>query len=58
MIEQFKFIIIESVKSVEMLKAPFDCILLENNEDLENNLDLLNTNSEGDDSWLVKLEEI
>ncbi len=49
---------IESVKSVQVLNAPFDCIVLENNTKLEECLDTLNENPECEEnSWIVKLEE-
>ena len=49
---------IESVKSVQILNAPFDCIVLENNRELEECLDCLNENPECEEnSWIVKLEE-
>ena len=49
---------IESVKSVQVLNAPFDCIVLENNTELEECLDTLNENPECEEhSWIVKLEE-
>jgi glycine cleavage system H protein len=50
--------VIESVKSVQVLNAPFDCIVLENNSKLEDCLENLNENPECEDnSWLMKLEE-
>ena len=49
---------IESVKSVQVLNAPFDCVVLENNRELEECLDCLNENPECEEnSWIVKLEE-
>lgn len=49
-------VVIESVKSVQVLTAPFDCVLSENNVELENDLDPINTDGESENSWLVKLE--
>ena len=49
---------IESVKSVQVLNAPFDCIVLENNTSLEECLEILNENPECEEnSWIVRLEE-
>ena len=49
---------IESVKSIQVLNAPFDCIVLENNNSLEECLEILNENPECEEnSWIVKLEE-
>jgi len=48
-------VVIESVKSVQVLTAPFNCILSENNHDLESDLDPINTDAESENSWLVKL---
>ena len=49
---------IESVKSVQVLNAPFDCIVLENNTCLEECLESLNDNPECEDnSWIVRLKE-
>lgn len=48
-------VIIESVKSVQSILAPFDCVLIENNNNLEDDMDLINTDAESEDSWLVKL---
>ena len=49
---------IESVKSVETLVAPFDCIILENNVKLEDDLEVINLDAESDNSWILKLKEI
>ena len=51
--------VIESVKSVQILNAPFDCVIIENNESLEECLECLNENPECEDnSWILNLEEI
>ena len=47
----------ESVKSVETLVAPFDCIVLENNVKLENDLEVINLDAESDNSWILKLKK-
>lgn len=49
-------VIIESVKATEGIQAPFDCVLLGNNLNLEDNLDLLN--EEPEETWLVKIDKI
>ena len=53
-----ELVIIESVKSVQILGAPFDCKIIDNNLDLEESLESINTNPECEEnSWLVKIEE-
>lgn len=47
--------VIESVKSVQILEAPFDCIILENNVSLEECLESLNEDPEN--TWILNLEE-
>ena len=49
---------IESVKSAETLVAPFDCIVLENNVKLEDDLEIINLDPESENSWILKLKEI
>ena len=47
--------IIESVKAAESIETPYDCIILENNI----NLDIINNNPECDDnSWIVKIKKL
>ena len=53
-----ELVIIESVKSVQILGAPFDCRIIDNNLNLEESLESINSNPECEDnSWLVKIEE-
>lgn len=47
--------VIESVKSVQVLEAPFDCVILENNVSLEECLESLNEDPEN--TWIFNLEE-
>ena len=47
-------VLIESVKATEAIQAPFDMVLVENNESLEECLDALNEKPE--ETWLVKVE--
>jgi glycine cleavage system H protein len=49
-------VVIESVKSVQALTAPFDCVVSENNNSLEDDMSSINTNAESEDSWLVKFK--
>ena len=49
-------VVVESVKSVQVITAPFDCIIAENNVELENDLEPINRDAETENSWLVKLE--
>lgn len=51
-----ELVTIESVKATESINAPFDCVLLDNNLSLEENLDEINQNPE--DTWIVKVDEI
>lgn len=47
-------VLIESVKATEAIQAPFDMVLVENNQSLEECLDALNEKPE--ETWLVKVE--
>ena len=47
-------VLIESVKATEAIQAPFDMVLVENNESLDECLDALNEKPE--ETWLVKVE--
>ena len=50
---------IESVKATDTISVPFDCILLENNIILSDNLDNLNENPEDyNENFLVKIKKI
>ena len=54
--EDEELVIMESVKATDSIKAPFDCKIIENNTSLEDDLDILNTDSEN--TWIVKIEKI
>ena len=57
--EEDDLVYLESVKAVGTVKAPFNCIIEEINEELETNLENINTNSECEDfSWLLKLKNL
>ena len=47
-------VLIESVKATDAIQAPFDLVMVQNNESLEECLDALNENPE--QTWLVKVE--
>ena len=47
-------VLIESVKATDAIQAPFDMVLVQNNESLEECLDALNEKPE--EAWLVKVE--
>ena len=47
-------VLIESVKATEAIQAPFDLVLVQNNDSLDECLDALNENPE--ETWLVKVE--
>ena len=52
-------IILESVKATDGLKAPFDCSIIENNDEIDDKLDQINDNPECiDNSWLVKVKKL
>tara|TARA_B100000242_G_C42896296_1_gene415751 strand:- start:197 stop:613 length:417 start_codon:yes stop_codon:yes gene_type:complete len=47
-------VLIESVKATEAIQAPFNMVLVENNQSLEESLDALNEKPE--ETWLIKVE--
>ena len=50
---------IESIKAVESIKAPYDCVILKLNEDINDNIEKLNSSPECvDDSWVIKIDKI
>jgi glycine cleavage system H protein len=52
-----EIIIIESVKAVGTICAPFNCVVIENNIDIEQNLEQIDNNPECiDTSWLIKID--
>ena len=52
-------VVIESVKAVADIKAPFDCKVLEKNIILEDDFSCLNENLKCEDnSWILKLKKI
>ena len=51
-------VILESVKSVESIKAPFDCKILDQNTILENDLDEINRDPENVNNWIIEIKEI
>ena len=54
-----EIVTLESIKSVESIRAPYDCIILDTNNNLEDNLDVLNNNPDSEtESWIVKLRKI
>ena len=57
--ENDDLVFIESVKATESIKAPFDCIIKDINNDLEDNLDQLNGSPECiENSWLIKIDKL
>jgi glycine cleavage system H protein len=48
-------VIVESVKATDSIKAPFDCVILDNNIEIENSLDLINKNPE--ETWIIKVQK-
>jgi len=48
-------VILESVKATDSIKAPFDAIIVENNEYIEENLEVLN--NDPDNTWIVKIKK-
>jgi len=52
-------VIIESVKAVSDIKAPYDCQIIEKNSQLVDDFDTLNSNPECEEqSWILKLQKI
>ena len=55
--EDEDIVFLESVKAVDSIKAPFDCIILENNEALVDNPSIVNNDSECEEnSWIIKFK--
>lgn len=53
-----ELVVVESVKAVDSIKAPFDCIIVENNDNTDDLIDSINENPESvDNSWIIKIEE-
>lgn len=53
-----EIVILESNKCIASINAPFDCILIKNNNKLIDNLDLLNEDCECEDNgWIIKIKE-
>jgi len=54
-----ELITIESIKAVATIQAPFNCEIVEVNENLENDLDSINKNPECEEtSWIIKLKNL
>lgn len=54
-----EIIIVESVKASASVYAPFDCEILENNDNIIDNLELITGNAECENtSWLVKIKKV
>ena len=52
-------VIVESVKATDSIIAPYDLVLLGNNEDIENSLEVINNDPENvDTSWIIKIDKI
>ena len=52
-------VIIESVKAVSDIKAPYDCQIIEKNSQLVDNFDTLNSDPECEEqSWILKLKPL
>jgi len=55
--EDEDIVFLESVKAVDSIKAPFDCIILENNEALVDNPSIINNDSECEETcWIIKFK--
>ena len=49
---------IESVKATNSIAAPFDLVLLQNNEEILDNLDVINNDPENiETSWIIKVKK-
>jgi len=54
-----EIVILESVKSVESIKAPFDCVITDHNTILESDLESINEDPENDSlNWIIEIKEI
>jgi glycine cleavage system H protein len=51
-------VILESVKSVESIKAPFDCKILDQNTNFETDLDNINQDPEDINNWIIEIKEL
>ena len=50
---------IESVKATNSIAAPFDLVLLQNNQEIVDNLESINNDPENvDTSWIIKVDKI
>ena len=48
-------VVLESVKATDSIKAPFDCVLIENNHELEDDQEQINKDPEN--TWIIKISE-
>lgn len=56
--EDEDIVFLESIKAVESIKAPFNCIIIENNNLLIDNPSSINENSECEETnWIVKFKQ-
>jgi len=53
--ENEEIVVLESVKATDSIKAPFDCVLIENNDEVENNQEQINKDPEN--TWIIKISE-
>ena len=54
-----ELVVIESVKATATINAPFDCKIIEINQEIEDDLDIVNIDPECEDtSWFVKFIKI
>lgn len=54
-----EIIMVESVKASASVYAPFDCEILENNDNIIDNLELITENAECENNaWLVKIRKV
>ena len=52
-----ELVVLESVKATESINAPFNCIVVENNEEVAERPELINEDPENiENSWLIKIE--
>lgn len=53
--ENEEIVILESVKATDSIKAPFDCVLIENNDNLEDDQESINKDPEN--TWIIKISK-
>jgi|SaaInlStandDraft_1057018.scaffolds.fasta_scaffold170946_2 glycine cleavage system H protein len=57
--ESDELVVIESIKAVDSISAPYDCNIVDINSELIDNLENINNDPECEDqSWILKIEKL